>query len=140
MKKTLLACLIIACSGQVLAFDIVLNKKAVNPDTGAIVNMEIPPEVAAKLNAFTVNPPIVVATTNKIWPWDNQPTATNANTGGCNPSYSWSDGNLNPSEQWMVINCTTALVKADNDLNNAYQRIKSHQIASKSNPNKFTNR
>jgi len=139
MKKTLLACLIIACSSQVSAFDIVLNKKAVNPDTGAVVNMEIPPEaVAANLNAFTVNP--VIVATAKIWPWDNQPTATNANTGGCNPSYSWSDGNLNQAEQWMVTNCTTALVKADNDLNNAHQRIKSHQIASKTTPNLFTNR
>ena len=116
MKTLVVSFMILACSSQVSAFDIVLDKKAVNPNTGAVVNMEIPPEaVAANLNAFTVNPPIVVATTNKIWPWDNQPTATNANTGGCNPSYSWSDGNLNPSEQWMVRNCTTALVKADND-------------------------
>lgn len=138
MKKALLVGLIATiCSSQALAFNIVLDKKAVNPNTGAVVNMEVPSaEVAAKLNTFTVNP-VVVATTDKIWPWDK---TANTNTGGCNPSYSWSGGNLNQAEQWMVMNCTAALVKADSDLNNAYQRIKSEQIASKTTPNLFTNR
>ena len=139
MKKSLLLALMLNIySSQVLAFNIVLDKKlAVNPDTGAIVSETPSAEVAKSLNAFTTTP-VVATTTIQIWPWDKISVATNA--GGCNPTYSWADGNLNQAEAWMVENCTQALVKADGDLNNAYQRIKSQQILSKTTPNLFTDR
>lgn len=119
-----------------------LNKRVVDTNTGKVV-IESPPDTVVKsLEDFAkANNPFQTITsapsTNQIWPWDAATTATT--TTGCNPNFSWANGNLNTAEQWMVNNCTAALVKADSDLNNAYRFIVDKQVASKTSPNVFTN-